>query len=133
MTCTCGTIQAADPTRHFKECPERVERAPSQDPLLLEYQSKFFDSQSEVRVLREELRKSLNREKLLNENLDSVQKHCSQLLNELRVSSDALKAVSRCIILKGWTCSNPVCRVFNGEEKEILLRCRCCEMEKPKS
>jgi hypothetical protein len=121
MTCTCGTIQASDPTRHFKECPERVEKIDEEKAAL----------KHEVSVLREELRKSLNREKVLNENLKDVHTRCDQLINELRVANGVIRTTARCIILKGWTCENPGCRVFNGEEKDPHDRCRSCDAEKP--
>jgi hypothetical protein len=78
----------------------------------------------EVAVLREQLRQALNREKFLNDNMTSVHARCTDLLNELR-------NLHAGIVLKGWTCPNPVCRVFNGEEKERRDRCRACDTEKP--
>jgi hypothetical protein len=32
----------------------------------------------------------------------------------------------------GWFCRNPDCRVFNGDEKQFLLVCRCCGSPRPK-
>lgn len=143
MTCTCGTIQASDPTRHFKGCPERVERmvdvtiGPVMNQAGWELLNQKLDEHGsltrEVIVLREQLRKSLNREKLLNDNLTICQTENTQLVEGLRVANGLLRNLSGCIILKGWTCGNQACRVFNGEEKEPRTHCRSCDAEKPET
>jgi hypothetical protein len=33
--------------------------------------------------------------------------------------------------LPGWICKN--CKAFNGEAKEKLMKCRCCEKEKERN
>jgi hypothetical protein len=35
------------------------------------------------------------------------------------------------ILIPGWDCSNPDCRVFNGSAKEELQTCRCCGAPRP--
>ena len=79
----CAKIQASDPLRHFKGCSQRVEREDSHQTMIEEYHS----LRREAEVLREELRKALNREKVLNENLTSVQARCTELLKETRDTS----------------------------------------------
>ena len=32
----------------------------------------------------------------------------------------------------GWTCPNKACGVWNGDEKEFLLSCRCCSTNRPR-
>lgn len=35
------------------------------------------------------------------------------------------------ILLPGWFCPN--CTAFNGDAKEFLQKCRCCEFDRPVS
>ncbi len=35
------------------------------------------------------------------------------------------------ILLPGWSCPN--CMAFNGDAKEFLQKCRCCEFDRPVS
>jgi hypothetical protein len=72
----------------------------------------------------EQLRLSLNREKLLNDNLTSVQARCTQLVEKLR-------EYEATIVLKGWTCTVDICRVFNSEEKAHMPKCRACDAPRP--
>jgi len=150
VSCLCNTIQAADPTRHFKGCPERVERVSTDRcihdspymgenacPICSRAYAVGVDScgplQREVLVLREQLRLALHREKLLNDNLGSVHARCTKLIEELRATKDALQAHAlRNIVLKGWKCPNPICGVFNSEEKERRDHCRACDTGRPK-
>ncbi len=41
---------------------------------------------------------------------------------------EALAYVKGCLILPGWTCRNPRCRLFNSDEKERLEFCRGCDL-----
>jgi hypothetical protein len=55
-------------------------------------------------------------------NLTNVQARSTELLQELRLTR-------MCMILPGWTCGS--CHVFNGEAKEVLSVCRCCQAPRP--
>lgn len=138
MSCTCDEIRRVDATRHFKGCPERAKHpTPSVEPDELairindQFRNENFTLMREVKTLREQLRQSLNREKILNDNLKNVHERCDELLNEVRLVNSVLRAHARAIVLKGWSCPNPVCGVFNGEEKHRLERCRACDTERP--
>lgn len=61
----------------------------------------------------------------LEETVTAVQKRCTELLNVVRSfkESNALPGL-------GWDCSN--CKAFNGDLKEKLQACRCCDAPRPK-
>lgn len=40
-------------------------------------------------------------------------------------------ALPQGVLLPGWDC--PECRAFNGDAKERLTRCRCCDAARPES
>ncbi len=46
-------------------------------------------------------------------------------LAELAAEISTLK---NCLVIKGWWCM--YCDIFNGEEKEVYLKCRHCEKDK---
>ena len=90
----CAAIQRADPMRHFKGCSHRVESESHSGPRNYRGHGVYTLTETQIPemqillsengVLREELRKALNREKLLSDNLTSTQERCTQLTNEAR-------------------------------------------------
>ncbi len=88
------------------------------------------DLEEESSHLRSLYRQALNELQAANDALVMVHERCNHLLDENRTLKKqlALKGV----VLPGWNCMNPECRVFNSDEKERLAFCRSCGDPRPK-
>jgi hypothetical protein len=75
---------------------------------------------------KEVLRRALNSEAIMHMQLTIAQKRCTELLQEVRSYSE-----SKALPGLGWDCKNLECGAFNGDGKERLTHCRCCDAPRP--